>query len=65
MFYERAPIVEPAAACLNPSSTTLIKCDLWSGTIEPDIPLNEGQLRKNFHVVIAGSNGYVKGAYLH
>jgi hypothetical protein len=33
---------------------------LWSGTILPDIAINHGQLRKQFHVVMAGSNAYVK-----
>jgi hypothetical protein len=61
VFYERAPIVEPGNGCLNPYSSTLIKCDLWAGTILPDIALNSGQMRKDFHVVISGSNGYVKG----
>ncbi|KAG9191065.1 hypothetical protein G6011_09153 [Alternaria panax] len=61
IFFERQPIVSPASKlCPNPHSTTLIKCDLWSGTILPDIAINHGQLREQFHVVMAGSNAYVK-----
>jgi hypothetical protein len=45
---------------MNPMSTTMIKCDLWAGTITPSIALNDGQMRSNFHVVMAGSNAYVK-----
>jgi hypothetical protein len=45
---------------MNPASTTQIKCDLWAGTISPSIPLNAGQGRGDFQVVMAGSNAYVK-----
>ncbi|KAL1797753.1 hypothetical protein ACET3X_004359 [Alternaria dauci] len=61
IFFERQPVVSPARnLCSNPPSTTIIKCDLWSGTIQPDIAINHGQLREKFHVVMAGSNAYVK-----
>jgi len=36
------------------------ECDLWSGTILPNIAINEGQTREDFHVVMAGANAYVK-----
>ncbi|RYN64945.1 hypothetical protein AA0117_g12311 [Alternaria alternata] len=61
IFFERQPVVSPAPElCPNPPSTTIIKCDLWSSTILPDIAINHGQLREQFHVVMAGSNAYVK-----
>ncbi|KNG46635.1 hypothetical protein TW65_06639 [Stemphylium lycopersici] len=60
IFFERAPTVEPGVGCANPNSTTLIKCDLWAGTILPSIPLNKGQMRHQFHSVMAGFNAYVK-----
>jgi hypothetical protein len=53
--------MEPGPGCMNPISTTQIKCDLWAGTILPTMPLNAGQMRQDFNVVMAGSNAYVKG----
>ncbi|CAN9380491.1 unnamed protein product [Alternaria alternata] len=51
IFFERQPVVSPAPElCPNPPSTTIIKCDLWSGTILPDIAISHGQLREQFHV---------------
>jgi hypothetical protein len=47
----------------RPISTTQIKCDLWAGTILPTMPLNTGQMRHDFNVVMAGSNAYVKGTH--
>lgn len=49
---------EPAAACPNPASTTVIKCVFWGGILSTDMAVNQGQWRNDFHVVIAGSNGY-------
>jgi len=43
------------------ASTTLIKCVFWGGPVTPQNAVNNGQWRGNdFHVVIAGSNGYTK-----
>jgi hypothetical protein len=50
----------PGPQCRNPPSSTKIKCGLWSGTITPDVAMNEGQFQQEFEVVIAGSNAYVK-----
>ncbi|KAI4696119.1 uncharacterized protein J4E88_000291 [Alternaria novae-zelandiae] len=61
IFFERQPAHAPHGIhCPNPESTTYIKCDLWSGTILPNIAINEGQTREDFHVVMAGANAYVK-----
>jgi hypothetical protein len=60
IFFERSPMYKPAPDCPNPSSTTLIKCTLWSGTTMPKIGTNDGQIREKFHIVMAGSNAYVK-----
>jgi len=59
--FERAPQVDPGTNCTNPPSTTLIKCVFWGGPVTPQNAVNNGQWRGNdFHVVIAGSNGYTK-----
>jgi hypothetical protein len=50
----------PGPKCTNPPSSTKIKCGLWSGTITPDVAMNEGQFQEDFEVVIAGSNAYVR-----
>jgi len=62
IFYERDPSVIPGTGtnCLDPSSTTNIKCSLWS-VLKSD-PTNIGQRRAEFQVVIGGSNGYAKSA---
>ncbi|KAI4720392.1 hypothetical protein E4T48_03404 [Aureobasidium sp. EXF-10727] len=60
LYFERDPTVNPNdASCANPPSTTNIKCVFWGGPVTTDNAKNNGQWRKDFHVVIAGSNGYV------
>ncbi|KAF2996733.1 hypothetical protein E8E13_006166 [Curvularia kusanoi] len=58
VLFERDPTVEPGPTCDNPPSTTVIKCVLWGTYLTADTATNNGQWRDNFHVVIAGSNGY-------
>ncbi|KAI4944730.1 hypothetical protein J4E91_008417 [Alternaria rosae] len=58
IFYERDPSVVPADSCSNPASTTVIKCVLWGSPVTAETAVNSGQWRADFHVVIAGSNGY-------
>ncbi|OLN96834.1 hypothetical protein CCHL11_02302 [Colletotrichum chlorophyti] len=58
IFFERDPSLDPASACPNPPSTTVIKCSFWGVAIGPSTATNNGQNRNDFHVVIAGSNGY-------
>jgi hypothetical protein len=60
IFFERNPLQVPGAACPNPAGTTRIKCGLWQRTIMTNMPMNHGQYQKSFHVVMAGSNAYVK-----
>lgn len=60
VYYERDPSVDPNdSSCSNPPSVTNIKCVWWSSRISSDVNVNDGQYRGDFHVVIAGSNGYV------
>ncbi|KAK1516719.1 hypothetical protein CPAR01_16335 [Colletotrichum paranaense] len=58
VFFERDPSQDPGTACPNPSSTTVIKCSFWGVGIGPSTATNSGEYRNDFHVVIAGSNGY-------
>jgi hypothetical protein len=58
IFFERDPTINPAAGCANPASTTAIKCSFWGVAFESAALTNQGQWRADFHVVIAGSNGY-------
>lgn len=60
IYFERDPSIVPAPSCANPASTTEIKCVYWGGYISANNANNYGQWREQFHVVIAGSNGYVK-----
>ncbi|KAI0020025.1 hypothetical protein F4780DRAFT_770969 [Xylariomycetidae sp. FL0641] len=60
IFFERDPSIEPHEVCPNPVSTTVIKCTLWGGYVAAENAQNAGQWRNEFHVVIAGSNGYQK-----
>lgn len=58
IFFERDPSVVPGPACPNPPSTDNIKCTLWGSPVTAASATNEGQYQDEFHVVIAGSNGY-------
>lgn len=58
VFFERDPVIDPAPQCSNPPAQTDIKCTLFGGKISAANATNYGQYRQNFHVVIAGSNGY-------
>lgn len=60
IYFERDPTLNPADACPNPASTTNIKCTLYGSQINSASATNMGQYRDQFHVVIAGSNGYNK-----
>jgi hypothetical protein len=62
VFFERDPSLEPASSCPDPPSTTTIKCVFWGGYVAEENANNDGQWRNDFHVVIAGSNGYMKTA---
>ena len=62
IFFERRPSLEPGTGCEDPPSTTAIVCVFWGGYVEAANAFNEGQYRDQFHVVIAGSNGYMKTA---
>lgn len=59
VYFERDPSVLPAANCSNPSSTNQIKCVFWGGPVNAANAVNNGQYMDDFHVVMAGSNGYV------
>lgn len=37
----------------------MVKCVYWGGPVSKENTVNVGQPRGNFHVAIAGSNGYV------
>lgn len=58
IFFERDPVVDPAPACPNPAAQTDIKCTMFAAPVSAANATNYGQYRQNFHVVIAGSNGY-------
>ncbi|KAI1343535.1 hypothetical protein F5Y15DRAFT_235938 [Xylariaceae sp. FL0016] len=60
IFFERDPTLEPGPGCPNPPSTTIIRCVFWGGYVGPENANNFGQYQSDFHVVIAGSNGYMK-----
>ncbi|KAI1452330.1 hypothetical protein F4805DRAFT_447822 [Annulohypoxylon moriforme] len=62
IFFERDPSVQPGPNCTNPPSTTTIKCIFWGGLVSAETASNTGQYIADFHVVIAGSNGYMKNA---
>ena len=60
IYFERDPTVNPADACSNPPAFTNVKCTLWGSGVTTESANNLGQYRDQFHVVIAGSNGYTK-----
>ncbi|KAL8688876.1 MAG: hypothetical protein Q9218_005318 [Villophora microphyllina] len=60
IYFERDPTLNPADACLNPAAFTNIKCTLWGSPIPKETATNQGQYRRDFQVVIAGSDGFTK-----
>lgn len=62
LYYERAPSVDPTVECPNPASETVLKCVYYGGPVSEASTTNDGQWRRDFQVVIAGSNGYVSNA---
>ncbi|KAF2768929.1 hypothetical protein EJ03DRAFT_351769 [Teratosphaeria nubilosa] len=56
--YERDPLQKPASACPDPAPTTNFKCALWSQAVRLGTATNVGQYQDQFHVVIAGSDGF-------
>ncbi|KAK5109679.1 hypothetical protein LTR62_006801 [Meristemomyces frigidus] len=56
LYFERDPSLVPGDACPNPTALTLIK---WS-PVTVQAATNDGQYQAQFHVLIAGSNGYMK-----
>lgn len=58
IYYERDPVIDPGVGCPNPNSTTFIKCSFWTQSLVPSDTTNDGQYCADFHIVIAGSNGY-------
>lgn len=60
LFFERDPSLNPAASCPNPTAFTNIKCTLWGLPVSSATATNMGQYRDQFHVVIAGSDGFNK-----
>lgn len=64
IYFERQPMQDPSVkdGCPNPESTTYIKCVLWRSELTEESAVNVGEMRGEFHVVIAGSNLYNKQA---
>lgn len=59
LYFERDPSLDPnEQSCPNPPSVTNIKCVFWGVPVSKSTATNVGQYRDEFHVVIAGSNGY-------
>lgn len=46
--------------CPNPSAITNYKCTLWGSNLDASMATNQGEWRKDFQVVITGSDGYDK-----
>ncbi|KAF7890023.1 uncharacterized protein EAF02_002438 [Botrytis sinoallii] len=60
IYIERDPTVDPGYKCSNPPSTINYKCAKWGVQIKKETATNTVQYRKDFRVVISGSNGYNK-----
>lgn len=58
IFFERSPTVSPGEDCVNPFSTTVIKCAFWGSPVSEATATNTGYTEEAFKVVVAGSNGY-------
>ncbi|KAF2997946.1 hypothetical protein E8E13_005686 [Curvularia kusanoi] len=62
IFFERTPTLNLGQGCTNAPSSTTIKCTFWGDAVTTLNTVNSGFTDNSFIVVIAGSNGYNKGA---
>ncbi|KAI5272129.1 hypothetical protein E4T47_04511 [Aureobasidium subglaciale] len=58
IYMQRTPSFIPDSNCPDPSAGTSITCALFGSYIDSSMATNIGQYRKDFMVVIQGSNGY-------
>jgi len=58
IYIQRTPTFIPDDACPNPSAAAQITCALYGSPLSASQATNIGQYRKDFMVVIQGSNGY-------
>ena len=59
VYLERDPTLNANnQQCPNPPSTTNYRCTLWGAPVCKEEATNTGQYQAQFHVVIAGSNGW-------
>lgn len=54
--------MEPGTGCEDPDPLIVVKCTFWGSALDKTTATNDGQWRADFHVVIAGSNGYTSDA---
>ena len=63
--FERDPVVDACSdKCQNPSAFANLKCAYWGNPLTAKSAVVEGQWRRQFHTVIAGSNAYVNSTIL-
>ncbi|KAL1625331.1 hypothetical protein SLS54_003420 [Diplodia seriata] len=61
IYIERDPVIRPDYdVCKNPDATANVKCTLYGYPVHEETATNVGQYQGDFHVVVAGSNGYNK-----
>lgn len=58
IYIQRTPTFIPDDLCPNPSGAASITCALYGSPLSASQATNIGQYRKDFMVVIQGSNGY-------
>lgn len=58
IYIQRTPTFIPDDSCPNPSAAAQITCALYGSPVSASQATNIGQYRKDFMVVIQGSNGY-------
>ena len=58
IYIQRTPTFIPDDSCPNPSAAAQITCALYGSPLSASQATNIGQYRKDFMVVIQGSNGY-------
>jgi hypothetical protein len=58
IYIQRTPTFVPDNSCPNPSGAASITCALYGSPLSASQATNIGQYRKDFMVVIQGSNGY-------
>ncbi|KAF1985364.1 hypothetical protein K402DRAFT_455027 [Aulographum hederae CBS 113979] len=60
IYFERDP---PLKTCPGACASVVIKCTYYGGPLDATTAVNTGQIRGDFEIAVAGSNGYMSTSF--